>query len=337
MAARMGLSSAGCTSPWVCVSVSSTKPNSPACARYSPVRSDVPVVAPVPRASARMMPALSNMGSTSSASTSAQCSMRMCQSSNMPTVMKNSPSSTSWNGRMSVPTWWRYSVSDTSTPAMNAPSARLRPASSVNQARPRVMSSRFSMNSSSLLRRATSVSHQRMNFCPPHSSKPTTTTALSSAMPKAHSSLSGELPRAGMRMSSGTTAKSWNSKMPRMRRPCSLSSSARSDIIFTTMAVLLMAMVPASASAVCQPMSQAPPSHCASTSAPAMPSTTVSSTCSSPRPKTKRRMARSLERLNSRPIENIRNTTPNSPRWRTPSEFCASAKACGPIKIPALR
>ena len=89
---------------------------------------------------------------------------------------------------MSVPTWWRYSVSDTSTPAMNAPSARLRPASSVSQASPSVMSSRFSMNSSSLLRRATSVSHQRITLCPPVSSTATSTVALSKAMPNAVSS-----------------------------------------------------------------------------------------------------------------------------------------------------
>ncbi len=28
---------------------------------------------------------------------------------------------------------------------------------------------------------------------------------------------------------------------------------------------------------------------------------------------------------------------PNSPRWRMPSEFCASASACGPISTPADR
>ena len=85
-------------------------------------------------------------------------------------VMKNRPSSTSWNGRMSVSTWCLYSVSAISMPATKAPSASDRPASSVSQARPSVTSSRLRTNSSSLLRRATSVSHQRITRWPPTSS-----------------------------------------------------------------------------------------------------------------------------------------------------------------------
>jgi hypothetical protein len=88
----------------------------------------------------------------------------------MPMVMKNRPSSTSWKGRMSVSTWCLYSVSEISMPATKAPSASDRPACSVSQARPSVTSSRFSTNSSSLLRRATSVSHQRITRWPPTSS-----------------------------------------------------------------------------------------------------------------------------------------------------------------------
>ncbi len=291
----------------------------------------------MPRASSRMTPALSSRGTVSSTSTSAQRSSRMCQSSIMPTVMKKSPRSTSWKGRMSVPTWCRYSVSDTSTPAMKAPSARDSPAASVSQARPSVMSSRFSMKSSSLLRRATRVSHQRITRWPPTSRTPTSTVAFSRASPSATSSRSGEEPRAGMRTSRGTTARSWNRSTPSTRRPCSLSSSARSLISLTTMAVLLMTRVPPSASAVCQPMRHSPPAKCDSSSIPTMPAVRVSATCSRPSPNTNRRMARSFDRLNSRPMENIRNTTPNSPRWRTPSEFWVSASACGPIRMPAAR
>ncbi len=95
MAAKMGFMSAGCTSPFSSVSDSSTKPNSPACARYRPVRKATPVVAPMLRASARMSTSLSSSGTVISTSTSAQRSTRMCQSSIMPMVMKNRPSSTS--------------------------------------------------------------------------------------------------------------------------------------------------------------------------------------------------------------------------------------------------
>ena len=105
----------------------------------------------------------------------------------------------------------------------------------------------------------------------------------------------------------------------------------------TTIAVLLMAITPDSASAVCQPISHTPPAQRDSTRASTVSTTMVSTTCISPRPNTCLRMARSLGRLNSSPMANIRNTTPNSPRWRTPSEFCASASACGPISTPAAR
>jgi hypothetical protein len=111
--------------------------------------------APKTRASAVIMTSLNSTGSVTSSSTMGQRSSTRRQSRIMPMVMKNSPSSTSWKGRMSVSTWCLYSVSEISMPAMNAPSARLRPASSVSQARPSVISSRFSTNSSSLLRRAT--------------------------------------------------------------------------------------------------------------------------------------------------------------------------------------
>ena len=220
---------------------------------------------------------------------------------------------------------------------MKAPSAKLRPARSVSQASPSVISSRLSMNSSSLLRRTTRVSHQRMTPCPPVSSTVTRTVALSSARPRAPSRCSGDEPSAGTSTRSGTTARSWNSKMPITLRPCSLSISARSDISFTTMAVLLMDNTPASAKAVCQPTSHTPPNHCASSSVPPNPTAMVTATCSRPSPNTWARIARNFGRLNSRPMANIRNTTPNSPRWRTLSELLASARAFGPISTPAMR
>ena len=144
--------------------VSSTKPNSPACARYRPVRNATPDGVPNSRASSVTRANLTRTGSRDSSSTSNHWSSTGRQSSFMPMVMKNNPSSTSWKGRMSVSTWCLYSVSAINMPATNAPSARDNPACSVNHARPSVTSSRFSTNSSSLLRRATSVSHQRITF-----------------------------------------------------------------------------------------------------------------------------------------------------------------------------
>ncbi len=337
IAASTGLASHSGSSERPCASASSTKPNSPACARYRPVRSDTPVVAPSRRASSVTSASLNSSGSTSSSATSPQWSTTTCQSNDMPMVMKNRPSSTSWKARMSVSTWCLYSVSDTSMPAMKAPSASDSPACSVSQARPSVTSSRFSMNSSSLRRRATSVSHQRITRGPPYSSSPTSTVALSMARPRALASASGGAPSAGTSTSSGTTAKSWNSSTPITRRPCSLSSSSRSAISLTTIAVLLIASAPDSASAVCQPSCQRGGSTRDSASAPAVAASMVSVTCSAPSPNTCLRIARSLGRLNSRPITNIRNTTPNSPRCLMPSSLSESLSACGPISTPATR
>eukprot|EP01035_Chromulina_nebulosa_P059409 gene59409-81317_t len=52
--------------------------------------------------------------------------------------------------------------------------------------------------------------------------------AMKPIRPRDVSSWSGDDPSAGISTSSGTTARSWNSRMPITRRPCSLSSSARS-------------------------------------------------------------------------------------------------------------
>ena len=54
----------------------------------------------------------------------------------MPTEMKNSPMSSPLKGSMSASSSCRYSESASSTPAMNAPSAGLRPTAEVRTARP---------------------------------------------------------------------------------------------------------------------------------------------------------------------------------------------------------
>jgi hypothetical protein len=112
------------------------------------------------------------------------------------------------------------------------------------------------MKSSSLLRRATRVSHQRITRWPPTSSRVSTAAAFSVARPMAQASSSALEFKAGIKTSRGTTAKSWNSNTPMTRLPCSLSSSSLSDIIFTTMAVELMAMAPPSTTEPCHDMRQ---------------------------------------------------------------------------------
>ena len=188
MLANTGLSKAGGIKSLCEPRVSNTKPNSPACAKYKPVRNETPLGAPVSLANAVTSNNLNSTGNVVNSNTKGHFSTTMCQSSIMPMVMKNSPSKTSWKGRMSNSTWCLYSVSEINMPAMNAPSAKLNPANSVIQAKPSVTSSRFSTNSSSLLRRATKVSHQRMTRCPPVISKVMSTVALAAASNKAENS-----------------------------------------------------------------------------------------------------------------------------------------------------
>ena len=103
------------------------------------------------------------------------------------------------------------------------------------------------------------------------------------------------------------------------------------------MAVLLMAIAPESVSAVCQLMCHKLGAKAAKNREAKVTNTMVNTTCIKPSPNTCLRMARNLGRLNSSPITNIKNTTPNSARCLMPSEFCASAKAFGPITTPTSK
>ena len=147
-------------------------------------------------------------------------------------------------------------------------------------------------------------------------------------------------PSAGISTSNGTTAKSWNSSTPITRRPCSLSSSSRSAISFTRMAVDDIAIAEPSAMAPCHVRSQARPRAAKPAASSTLPITApriVSPTCDRPRPNTSERMLRSLGRLNSSPITNIRKTTPNSASARAAAGSPASASALGPISTPTAR
>ena len=207
----------------------------------------------------------------------------------------------------------------------------------MSHARPKVTSSRFKTKSSSLLRRATNVSQRRITCCPPISKTVTNTTALNAASISAVHRLSPVAPKAGINTSNGTTAKSWNSKTPITRLPCSDSTSKRSTISLTTMAVLLMAKAPESASAVFQSMPQSEGDTEANATITAVAPTMVSETCNKPRPNTCLRMAWSLGKLNSNPMTNIRKTTPYSPKCPTAAPSFDRAKACGPKATPTAK
>ena len=105
---------------------------------------------------------------------------------------------------------------------------------------------------SSCERRAATMWNQRpTSFCPSHSSNASAPVILSAASDSASTSAFELPPSAEITISSGTTARSWNSSTPMMLRPCSVSSSRRSASIFVTMAVDDMASAPPSATDAC--------------------------------------------------------------------------------------
>ncbi len=125
-------------------------------------------------------------------------------------------------------------------------------------------------------------------------------------------------------MISGTTARSWNSSTPMIFWPWGVLNSARSTSILLTIAVEDIASTPPSA----RPARQSSPKN----SEESMTSRMVATTWAVPRPNTRRCMLCNRARLNSRPMLNIRNTTPNSARWRVSGASGIQPSAWGPIQ-----
>src|SRR5256714_9113371 len=168
-----------------------------------------------------------------------------------------------------------------------------------------------------------------MSFCPTKSSTTSTTAALASAIPRRCASSPLPSAIAGITISKGISARSWKSSPPTMSRPWGVSSCMRSARMRRTIAVDGMAIAPPTTRAACQ---GAPTSDAAASTA-----TSVSRTWEKPSPNTARRSWNSLGRLNSSPIENIRNTTPNSARCRPSSVSGIHASAWGPTATPTKR
>ena len=121
-----------------------------------------PALAPNIRAKTAIKPNFNKTGTTSNNKTIGQLSITKRMFNNIPIVIKNKPSNTSRKGLISSSTCSRYSVSEISMPAINAPNANDSPAISVIHAAPKVMSKRLSMNNS-CERRCTTMRNQRRN------------------------------------------------------------------------------------------------------------------------------------------------------------------------------
>ena len=122
---------------------------------------------------------------------------------------------------------------------------------------------------------------------------------------------------------------SWNSSTLMVRRPEDECRSSFSASSLATMAVEDMEKAAPSARPPCQGMS---PKW-----AMAIVASMVTTTWTPPRPNTCQRMAMSRVRENSRPMENIRKTTPNSARREVCSLAGSQPSACGPTTMPMAR
>ena len=142
------------TSPGRMPSASATpttmKANSPDCDNKNPTCTATERGCPKRRAKTPATTPLSAISPMTDSTTQIARSATAAKSTLMPTVMKNRPSKSPLNGWMSVSTWWRNSVSASSRPAKNAPSAIDSPAMLVRVAIPNVTRSVVATKSSAL-------------------------------------------------------------------------------------------------------------------------------------------------------------------------------------------
>ena len=185
------------------------------------------------------------------------------------------------------------------------------------------------MNNSEDFCRATMSNQGRNRRWPKNSKADNISVAFSAAKPSVRGRASPVLANAGIIMISATTARSWNNSTPMIFLPCGVFSSARSTSILLTIAVDDIASTPPRA----KPARQSNPKK----SEVSMTSNIVATTCAVPKPNTARCMVRKRARLNSSPMLNIRNTTPNSARWRVSGASGIQPSTCGPIMTPTIK
>ncbi len=268
---------------------------------------------------------------SSPATSNASCAGRLAtrpKSIDIPTAMKNRPSSRPLNGAMSVSRAWRYSELASSTPARKAPSAIDRPASDISSAMPNTSSSakavKISRTPDRAIRRITGRVRKR----------PIRKTIAIAARPLAAICHPGSppaalAPRSGTSAISGMAAMSWNSRIANDVRPTGASSRLRSAIVWTAMAVDDMASA--------SPATTAPGHASPRAQRPAASAAPHAAIWSEPPPNTAPRMSTSRLKSSSSPIRNSISTTPNSEKCRIDSTLVTNPRPHGPMAQPAIR
>src|SRR3990170_3908848 len=233
---------------------------------------------------------------------------------------------------ISATMWWLYSDSETMRPARNAPRASDKPRLYVIQAVPRQRSTTRRKNISRFLSRITWWRRKGTIF----RAEKNTTTSPRIAMPRVFNTERGVTapampawPMIGSKSIMGTTAMSWNRRMPVASLPCAVSSSALSEYILSTMAVLLRDAR--------KPKNTAWGRGEWNASATPVTAAIVSSTWVPPPMRNWRpeRMMSAIE--NSSPTVKRSRTTPISARRSTARVSVMKAAPCGPMSTPVIR
>ena len=229
----------------------------------------------------------------------------------MPTDMKNRPINNPLKGSIVTSTSWRYWVSATRSPAMNAPRAIDRPAAAVAPAVLSATSKVSAMKTSGWCWRAKRRNTGSMTRRPTTKISVTTTADLSSVSDRVVARpLEDARPRMSIRISSGTTARSCSIRMANTACPSGCASERCCASSCSTTAVEDRLSTRPSTTATLGPL---PKTHARLPMISAL-----SSTWALPPRNTQRRIDIRRWADNSRPIRNIRKITPRSASDCTP-------------------
>ena len=224
------------SAPAATAAPNSTKLNSLACGKARPKRSALRVRSPAMRASTKAIAALTRSNTAVASTSSAGCARASGRSADMPTEMKKKPSSRPSNGSISACSSWRYSDSDSSTPAMKAPSDGDRPATVASEAAPATMSSATVVNTSGVFAPPTARNSGGSRKRPPIRMTAMTAAARATSSQGRRSGRASPA-SSGTSATSGMNARSWNSSTANASRPARLVSRSRSASIGSTIAV----------------------------------------------------------------------------------------------------
>ena len=308
-----------------------TKPNSPPCASRMTNTARSASGTGCVRAMPHSTSAFTARKPSTSAAASMGCASTAAKSMLMPTAMKKRPSSKPLKGSISVSSSRRYSLSASSTPARNAPSAIDKPTLCISAAVATTSSNAAAVKISGVLLRAIQRSVGRNNKRPPKTMMPMTpkARAASPQPPPASCAALGESASSGTMARMGMAAMSCSSETLSTLWPALVAIRLRSRSTPRPMAVDDMA----------KPIAATTASRQGTPNAMATPTINAAEpkSCKLPQPKMGRRKDHKRRGSSSRPTRKSINTTPNSANSNMAAGSVTSARPQGPMAMPAPR